>query len=202
MSASSPELLATGVVDPGVPRCADNHGRHDERCFRHRFGSVAYRTTTGDGAVPGDSTGSRRRGGQHRRSVDGRVRTVGSGPDWSCASPSFDMPSLVTRVTGWTGSGPAAGRAESLAIGRSGGGDRLLPHGADRSSPAVRCCCHTTQLLADLSACRSKRGWSSVPTARRARSSRGASHPAFDDAVLCTHGEVMQPLLQGLVVRI
>jgi phosphohistidine phosphatase SixA len=70
------------------------------------------------------------------------------------------------------------------------------------SSPAVRCC-QTVQPVADLVDLPVET-WSELgPDGAASEIITGCfAHPAFDDAVLCTHGEVMQPLLQLEGVRV
>jgi len=70
------------------------------------------------------------------------------------------------------------------------------------SSPAVRCL-QTMQPLADLVAVPVET-WSALgPDGAASEIITGCfAHPAFDEAVWCTHGEVMQPLLQLEAVRV
>ena len=64
------------------------------------------------------------------------------------------------------------------------------------SSPALRCV-QTVQPLADLVGLEVET-WSGLGTDGTASGivTSCFAHPAFDDAVLCTHGELLQPLLQ------
>ena len=65
------------------------------------------------------------------------------------------------------------------------------------SSPALRCV-QTLQPLADVVGSRS-RPWDALgPHAGAAGVRSTLGHPAFDDVVLCTHGEVLRPLLRTL----
>lgn len=86
------------------------------------------------------------------------------------------------------------GAAHATALARmllAGPVERLV------SSPALRCC-QTLQPLADATGMPIETWTALAPHAgpRGLRSTLG--HPAFDGAVLCTHGELLRPLLRTL----
>jgi 8-oxo-dGTP diphosphatase len=93
----------------------------------------------------------------------------------------------------------ARGRREALGLAAV-----IARHRVARivSSPAIRCT-QTMQPLADVGAVPVET-WSALgPDGSASEIITGCfAHPAFDDAVLCTHGEVMQPLLQLESVRV
>jgi len=65
------------------------------------------------------------------------------------------------------------------------------------SSPALRCV-QTVQPLADLVGVPVETWDALGPNAGAAAVRTALGHPAFDDVVLCTHGEVLRPLLRTL----
>ena len=75
----------------------------------------------------------------------------------------------------------------------------LASHKVSRliSSPTARCV-QTLQPLADRTGLPIERWSGLAPDADASDLLAGFGHPAFGDAVLCTHGEVMRPLLRIL----
>jgi phosphohistidine phosphatase SixA len=71
------------------------------------------------------------------------------------------------------------------------------PIGRLVSSPALRCV-QTLQPLADLVAVPIETWDALAPHAGASELRATLGHPAFDDAILCTHGEVLRPLLRTL----
>ena len=65
------------------------------------------------------------------------------------------------------------------------------------SSPALRCV-QTLQPLADIVGLPIERWDALGPHASAAGVRSTLGHPAFDDVVMCTHGEVLRPLLRTL----
>ena len=98
----------------------------------------------------------------------------------------------------WTGPDdvrPLDERGRRQALGLA---PLLAAHAVERivSSPALRCV-QTVQPLADLVG-RTIEPWSELGTDGTASTivTSCLTNPTFDDAVVCTHGELMQPLLR------